>query len=185
VDRLQIVWKDKYVAGMWRGCMIDHLLWGCVNPDQRTEGLYLAPSWSWLSVETQIYTMYVSRNDAEVLECSVEPVDPSSPLGKVSSGFLTVNAAYVSSLDKSKDQTQRWFDRPMRRVSLGSSSGAVYLKLGFEIPLPPPEPPKVDRFVLGLIISPVAGGRFKRTGLFRTESDSRWENADRKAFTLI
>jgi hypothetical protein len=116
---LSKVWQDKYLAGMWKRCLIQHLGWSSTCPIRLYKvALTLeihfgkppppplvrpvqAPSWSWVSVNRAIDLTYAPIADAEVVHCQVELVDEDSPFRQVSSGELTLRAANIKVTDLS------------------------------------------------------------------------------------
>ena len=96
-SELQRVWGDAYLAGMWRRCLILHLAWSRYTVG--IEGFPLeplkSPSWSWASSQGDVYFPDTEdfREDAEVLDVNVIPVDARCPFGQVRSGMLRLRAA--------------------------------------------------------------------------------------------
>jgi hypothetical protein len=96
--------RSKYLAGIWRDNLIADLLWSSApflqNPHLAARpGAYRAPSFSWASVETQVY---YEKSDDEI-ECSplIKLVKAEStpsglnPLGEVSDAFIILQAQKV------------------------------------------------------------------------------------------
>ncbi|KAI0655279.1 heterokaryon incompatibility protein-domain-containing protein [Cubamyces menziesii] len=88
---------SDYVAGLWND---DHflgdLLWLVPEPARLTSTEYLAPSWSWASVE-HANPFYVGlhpnpRAMATSVACACTPRDLTFPLGPVTSGYLVLQA---------------------------------------------------------------------------------------------
>jgi hypothetical protein len=86
--------KSEYLAGMWREHLAVHLMWGRHGGSailERPEK-YQAPSWSWASVNGQIFTTRVwplkgEKIVADVLDAHVELVS-EDPTGPVKAGYL-------------------------------------------------------------------------------------------------
>lgn len=80
---------DEYCAGLWRMDMIPGLCWEqsvrCKDPP-----IYLAPSWSWASLESGVSYPGFSEDRTlhiQVLEVSVTPYG-SNPYGRLRTGFI-------------------------------------------------------------------------------------------------
>ena len=83
-----------YVAGLWRDQLVDQLLW-YVPGDYRLPRpplAYRAPSWSWASLDDQIFIgTYLTRAPAcEIIECEVVPLSRDVPYGAVRDGWLVI-----------------------------------------------------------------------------------------------
>ncbi|KAI3601322.1 tol-like protein [Moniliophthora roreri] len=102
--------QGRYLAGLWEKFLLQDLLWKKASDSLRARPtLYLAPSWSWASVDGQVslYRALDHRLDAafitdptqlkscEILECNVGLDDERLPHGKVKSGSLTLRATMV------------------------------------------------------------------------------------------
>jgi hypothetical protein len=86
--------RDSYLAGLWRLDLMVDLLWRVAASGSRPTA-YRAPSWSWASVDGEIYFHSAEKRDtarknllANVLEAHVSSV--RDPLGPVRGGHLTV-----------------------------------------------------------------------------------------------
>lgn len=86
--------KSEYLAGLWRDYLAVHLMWGRYAGSAILERpkKYQAPSWSWASVNGQIFTTRVwpiksEKVVADVLEARVELVS-DDPTGPVRAGYL-------------------------------------------------------------------------------------------------
>lgn len=89
-----------YLAGMWRERLITQLPW-MVFGERRKRPVWRAPSWSWMSVDSE--TQYWERWDvdifagnswhyAEVMDAWTTPSGPD-PFGQVSDGLLTLKCS--------------------------------------------------------------------------------------------
>jgi hypothetical protein len=69
---------DTYMAGMWLSCLLQQLLWSADDLPYQTQrsNLYLAPSWSWASMECSVNLLGTIEHHplAEVVRVYVEPV---------------------------------------------------------------------------------------------------------------
>ncbi|KAF9892785.1 hypothetical protein FE257_000374 [Aspergillus nanangensis] len=95
---------DTYVAGLWRKDLLHGLLWtwsGETKPQRRT-AQYVAPSWSWLSVESavffdgDIYTRLRETPDSrerrygpDIVEVHME-LKGEDPFGQLTGGCITL-----------------------------------------------------------------------------------------------
>jgi Heterokaryon incompatibility protein (HET) len=94
------VLQVPYLAGLWSGsAMPAMLLWETRDyPRTPQEELYIAPSWSWVSLLVPIRFRNVlgAQNmkpcNFEILSCTTMPLIPSLPLGKISSGSIVAIA---------------------------------------------------------------------------------------------
>ncbi|KAJ8482444.1 hypothetical protein ONZ51_g5349 [Trametes cubensis] len=88
---------SRYVAGIWNDKhLLRDLLWRVPEPARSRPTEYLAPSWSWASVEDVIpfyFDLHLnSRDMATSVTCTCTPHDPAFPLGPVASGYLVLQA---------------------------------------------------------------------------------------------
>jgi hypothetical protein len=93
--------QDKYLAGIWRGDLLRQLQWrpqrpGIAQPDE----IYIAPSWSWASLEGEI-DWYVPKSseiegEIKIISCKVVPVSPVAPYGALSGGDLIIRGRAIS-----------------------------------------------------------------------------------------
>lgn len=92
--------SNNYLAGLWRPSLLPTLFWEVSKrstlPPTRPEQ-YLAPSWSWASVEGAVdfsseydKVSGYSSNNLEILEATITASSTRNPMGNVSSGFLRV-----------------------------------------------------------------------------------------------
>jgi hypothetical protein len=152
-DQLEVVWKDTYLAGVWKSRLVGNLAWIASNakiPSQTDP--YLAPSWSWLSIEdSEIVFNLMESTDAEVLACSAEPLYHSARLGQLKGGTLILRAAVASA----PIEVVELLDHGDTYKPLIDQQG-LYMNLGFDI----------LGMGVGLILIPKAEGVFTRAGYF-------------------
>ncbi|KAK7015889.1 hypothetical protein VNI00_019016 [Paramarasmius palmivorus] len=103
--------QGRYLAGLWEKFLPHDLLW-TIREDtlpHKRPALYLAPSWSWASVDGQISLYYAldqrldmafvedptQLKQCEVLKCVVGLDDERLPHGKVNSGLLTIRSTMI------------------------------------------------------------------------------------------
>ncbi|PPQ70668.1 hypothetical protein CVT25_010770 [Psilocybe cyanescens] len=103
VEVFQKTINDEYIAGLWRGKLIDGLLWdpfGDIGPDQvllpRSKE-YRAPTWSWASVDLSVqahqqhmFEAPSTEYEAEIISCQVTPKSTVNPFGEISDARLTM-----------------------------------------------------------------------------------------------
>lgn len=107
---IQFYTKDGYLAGLWEGDLARGLLWAASGQDrlQRPTEVYRAPSWSWASVEGEIYYDGVNHLDSgdsqapkeimlEVLDAEAKPTG-LNPLGAVHTGHITMGGFLKATL---------------------------------------------------------------------------------------
>ncbi|KAI3608129.1 hypothetical protein WG66_006563 [Moniliophthora roreri] len=102
--------QSKYLAGLWEKFLPQGLLWMVEEGSLRARPtLYLAPSWSWESVEGDIILIRALERrleptfiadpaqlkSCEILGCDVGLDDERLPHGKVKSGLLKLRASMV------------------------------------------------------------------------------------------
>lgn len=84
-----------YLAGLWKNNLLHDLMWTSTNRERfnRAER-WRAPTWSWASVDSPVSYHKVTIDaieEAEVLDCEVEPRFPEAPFGEVKSGKLHIH----------------------------------------------------------------------------------------------
>lgn len=107
--------KDEYLAGLWRGSLIECLCWQALRC--KPVGQYRAPSWSWAAVDGIPATglLGVTEEVANILEVKVE-IDGDNPFGRVKDGWITLEATLVKmSLSEAKGPTGHMLFRSEKR----------------------------------------------------------------------
>jgi hypothetical protein len=94
-QEFQTVSEDNYLAGAWSSSFGRSLLWTCAKGSSRDRNSLpaksgVAPTWSWLSVESKVELGNSSNNQIEVINVDIRLKDPSEPFGMVDSGTLQV-----------------------------------------------------------------------------------------------
>lgn len=101
--------QDEYLAGMWRGILLECLHWAPSIPNPQTVMMarrprqYRAPTWSWASIEAPIYHVetdfykYSSSPEhvATVVSARCKP-EGMDPRGRVVSGTLKIRGPIVT-----------------------------------------------------------------------------------------
>ncbi|EUC38751.1 hypothetical protein COCCADRAFT_45793, partial [Bipolaris zeicola 26-R-13] len=86
--------NDQYVAGLWRKNLEAQLCWFIWVPEPRRETeAYIAPSWSWASVDVPVHTEHVSLLDRPVLISVVDVkigYAGSDPFGAINSATMRI-----------------------------------------------------------------------------------------------
>lgn len=174
---------QKYVAGLWVNCLRELLPWvrkplkpGVYNePNGELEELqeYLAPSWSWIAARRPVQLYPLTDVTAEVISAVAEPLYPEARYGRLKSATLVLKATIVP---KDERLIPTW-DHKMENGGM-MEDGMVLMKLGMNMM------PKTTSLV-GLILQPVGGGRYKRVGIFYTDNVGIWKNQPRKEVTII
>ncbi|RTE82267.1 hypothetical protein BHE90_003206 [Fusarium euwallaceae] len=84
--------STEYIAGLWKPMLISGLLWYTAGHEaQKGNEIWVAPSWSWASVQGQVrWDRSVRESDAtaEVLSTDVQVTNESLPFGSVESGRI-------------------------------------------------------------------------------------------------
>ena len=88
---------SAYVAGLWNDdYLLRDLLWYYLVPVPSHQKEYLAPSWSWASVEharlRYPYALFESRTVGAVVGCATTTQDDAFPFGPVTGGQLRLRA---------------------------------------------------------------------------------------------
>lgn len=92
---------DKFVAGLWRGSLLEGMLWSCGVGDRngcQTPSKYRAPSWSWASIDgwftnTGLKEEYKRKwtELANILDVHVE-LKGDNPYGEIKSAWVKIRA---------------------------------------------------------------------------------------------
>jgi hypothetical protein len=109
-QRMVEVKKSAYLAGLWRRDLPCRLLWFAYDAERASEGYeyiyrlvgrrsssYLAPTWSWASIESPICferTDHRSKLGVEIIHAECTPAG-ADPFGHCASGFVTVSGRLV------------------------------------------------------------------------------------------
>jgi hypothetical protein len=156
VSELQKIWKDDYMAGMWRRCLVRHLGWwqSTKSQDLQPAAVYKSPGWSWVTFDGQIWIRDIFHEEAQVLDVVIILVDKKYPFGPICRGRVVLRAPVLPG------------DVEMRVGHLSMDLGpdglrvmdtsSKYLLLGY-----------TNKMIsVGLIISPLDDETFIRIGSF-------------------
>ncbi|RSL81492.1 hypothetical protein CEP51_005797 [Fusarium floridanum] len=84
--------STEYIVGLWRPMLISGLLWYTVGHEAQKENeIWVAPSWSWASVQGQVgWARSVRECDAatRVLSTKIQVTNQSLPFGAVENGRI-------------------------------------------------------------------------------------------------
>ncbi|KAH6714411.1 heterokaryon incompatibility protein-domain-containing protein [Leptodontidium sp. MPI-SDFR-AT-0119] len=101
---LQVLWNDKYVAGLWQKCLVRNLLWVAEakygshldknqplirNCNDVVTG-YQSPGWSWATYHYPIEIFKMETEVAEVIDFGVDLVSYQALFSSVSHGWLSL-----------------------------------------------------------------------------------------------
>jgi len=92
--------EDEYLAGLWKGALVQQLSWRVVGPLKDRYCQYQAPSWSWVAVDQSVYFLVRShfhyQHAATIVEAYVQPRDPElQPFGAVKDGYVRIRAPWI------------------------------------------------------------------------------------------
>ncbi|KAG8530523.1 uncharacterized protein KY384_005026 [Bacidia gigantensis] len=101
--KMQELTGDGYVAGLWKRDILRGLCWQTQSKtyyNSREDGHYIAPSWSWASVDCGIqwpyevleYQQVSEQEKTMVLDVEVETATPD-PTGRISSGRIQLGGS--------------------------------------------------------------------------------------------
>ncbi|KAH6714839.1 heterokaryon incompatibility protein-domain-containing protein [Leptodontidium sp. MPI-SDFR-AT-0119] len=200
-SELQRLWRDDYVAGMWRSCLIKHLGWyrtGEEDVSPPAEGnlsnlhlplTYQSPGWSWISFEGEVSIMEVFYEHAQVIECDVNLVDNTAPMSRVRDGRLVLKAACIDEEQRLKTNYEDcWFkwDYNQCAEQENVSRDFQYSLLGYK----EQERRQNDfgeRKGIALVLAPAGDGTFMRIGTVFGFSTKDWpiEALERQIITII
>lgn len=126
--------RDDYVAGMWKSLLPQSLLWKSADSSGRvdSEG-YVAPSWSWLSIDGPI-SDFPPRGTlfpvVEVLSVTADPVISSEPTASLRGACLDLRC-YLRPVEIKPDyEVKPWY---MMAVGGGKDNKLVIGDGGLEV----------------------------------------------------
>ena len=103
-SEFQRITGDEYCAGLWRRDFPHTLCWEPSLPCKEPS-MYLAPSWSWASLETGVSYPGFSKHrksHVELLEVKVS-ASGLNPLGRVKNGFIRLSGRLLECHPRHKD----------------------------------------------------------------------------------
>ena len=150
-EEIQAVSRDDYVAGLWRRDLPESLLWTvdmsyieqqCPNASPTRSQSYLAPSWSWLSinraVQLPIFPKWTIR-DMAAINAAVESVTENK-FGAIKYGVISAWGALVPAIcmadnarwrfhsirSKMISQTDEWYNICVDEGYIEEPNGFLY-----------------------------------------------------------
>ncbi|KAK2603120.1 hypothetical protein N8I77_009600 [Diaporthe amygdali] len=116
--------EDTYVAGMWRSLLPQSLLWRSADASGRIDSdKYIAPSWSWLSIDGPVSSLSsrsTSTPVVEVLEVVTEPMIPSQPTATLREAYLDLRC-YLRPVEVKPDHEAK----PWHMLAIGGGKNHV------------------------------------------------------------
>jgi hypothetical protein len=179
--KIQEMTEDQYVAGLWRKHFEHHLLWLADQSNERRKRAtqYIAPSWSWASVNTtirpHIYIRPGSPTMVQILEVKIETLT-SDVTGQVSGGYLKLRGWLKKiSLADDKSWTIRMFKAQIADTTMFDEPRTIrddevwFLPIIFIGPW-------LECQIFGLMLEETGKeNEFKRIGMFKSGYDFRSE----------
>ena len=186
---LATLWKDTYIAGMWRDCIVFNLCWTFVRSGDQPV-LDDAPSWSWLSapLPCSIMSFDVEKPLLEVIDCHAEPKWSEAPFGEVKGGKLIVRGKLIYKAMVENDFWPRPDISPDGATDLSGNDALHFLLVGYtektQAPVIKRRRPWTnkkatnERTLIGLMLERLESGDFKRTGVFcHFDTEEVWTKA--------
>ena len=96
----QEITGDKYVAGLWRSRLVEHLDWRATAPTLRSSDEYCAPSWSWASISGPVEPARAIAEPEVHVTISDVQIQSSMPnsMGLVLSGSIVMEGILIQAL---------------------------------------------------------------------------------------
>ncbi|RDL29918.1 uncharacterized protein BP5553_10545 [Venustampulla echinocandica] len=190
----------QYIAGIWnqpsaghKNLLFELLDWEVSSPHGKP-AMYIAPSWSWLSVNNQIkFTPIVDSREfiakAELIACTAVAFDEAAPLARVQSGVLQLRAKLLpgtqfpaTEADHEGRFRQDGYDVYSEHFDYideqHKDECLHFIQIGMEMDF--------DATV-GLILTRVNEDEFQRVGMFRSyeQLNHMWEGAGTTLVKII
>ncbi|PMD39598.1 HET-domain-containing protein [Hyaloscypha variabilis F] len=177
-------WNYSYAAGIWVEVLKQDVLWEVLEEDDEINPVsqqYIAPSWSWASVNKQVICPYDNRRwTAEILSCKVSLVDPGVPFGQVREGFLIIRGETCLETRATEGEfSGPGYNPKQDDVSSRASSLNILLRVIHNT-----EYSKGNPYIgsSGFILQPVEDGKFKRVGVF--SYDARHDTTTNRSYWI-
>ncbi len=189
VEEFQAFAQSEYLAGFWRHNLEQQLLW-CKDHLTRTvrPQSYIAPSWSWLSIDGGVFPNHSLEGKPllEILDVSVS-YSSDNILGPIKHGYISARGILGPAVWERRDQSPwDWTLRSIRGCRPSSvprpvtvfmdemedriSGNAVYLPVIDNLHMLDGGP----SFIKGLLLVPTgeAQNEYRRIGMFSTSGTS-------------
>ena len=214
VEEFQAFFESEHLAGFWRHNLEQQLLW-CLYymPQTVRPQPYIAPSWSWLSIDGAVSPyekVYEEKVLLEILDVSVA-YSSENPLGPIKHGYIKARGILGPAVWERRKEQSFWTFRSIRgcRPSSVSVVGNVFMDeredrtSGNAVYLPVTENLRDDGgpwIIDGLLLVPTgeAKNEYRRIGFFTIsgEEDRRlmletktargvWRRLPRRTFTIV
>jgi hypothetical protein len=191
---------DEYLAGLWKSRLPEALLWlrstiGHIylhRASHRFPETYRAPSWSWASMDCNVWFLQYSQFVAQVVDCQVQQVS-EDPFGMLSAGELVVEASYLEGIMDGDDEHCRivlmsqpdvelakaWPDERGRTIRPDTDPSELWHVICILICKAP--------FHYSLVLRPSVSQpeKFVRVGMASSTIAAFWAQDDRKLFAII
>ncbi|EEU37905.1 uncharacterized protein NECHADRAFT_88205 [Fusarium vanettenii 77-13-4] len=91
------VLKSEYITGLWTRHLVDGLLWETLEEEKKREGGYIAPTWSWASVEARVRFQKLPKGAVSLVQVEQATSVPvaSDSFGEVKSAFVDAKGRLV------------------------------------------------------------------------------------------
>lgn len=189
-ERLNHIWRDEYLAGIWKSCLPKQLCWYRQRPDQLPLHPYQGPSWSWISIEGRVF---FERDDTsievEILDCDVQLESSEARYGRVKSGALTLAASVLEPLpveSRHRFKFDHGYDyiEHTNACSFGSNFPYSLVKIGTR---------KYSRYwddIVALLVRQLGEGKYRRVGFLVNGTSpisdrGVWDRVERKVITIV
>ena len=208
-EDFQAITRDDYVAGLWRRDLVEELLWE-VDTSQYPKDSparaqsYLAPSWSWLSLDRAVRLQDIMRPGSDrmtVISVRVESVTENR-FGAVKNGGISARGLLVPAICTADNGS--WCFHSISFAKVSKDISALYIDEGH---IEEPDRslyclPVLDDYgyVRGLLVVPTnkMTAQYRRIGTFAIQkphgydflgipraSDDGWEGPEYHNFTLV
>ena len=165
-------WKDDYLAGLWRKCFLDHLVWYSEKPLIASRPNPKIPSWSWASIDGKIN--FHDKFEPETVEFAINYIDSDTDSREV--GPLTITTTVCEASELIGDSDWRC-EQKMDQVDEMVKADSLFAMMGCRVARNR-ETQKMGYLLIGLILKPVEEGKYRRVGLFTTLLDQSTPELD-------
>ncbi|KAN0094497.1 HET domain containing protein [Tylopilus felleus] len=183
-EQFHLVYKDQYLAGLWRKTLLLDLLWKGepAGGDLRARpAAYRAPSWSWASVDGLITVNYGEANladdvhlrRADILDCRVTLASEQNPFGEVTKGVLKLKGVVIRVVLETRRVLLAV--QSQEPIDIGSVSFDADEERPGDVYVVPLVWDPVSSFSVGIVVVTAGGdpSRYRRIGRFDSKADRR------------